>query len=219
VDALLARSRDLGLSVTEGFMYLYHPQFLALRALVNSERIGEIRSIHCRFGIPPLERPGFRLTPELGGGAFLDVGCYVVSAIAALYPEAEPEILFSEIVTRIGDPVDSSGRAVLRYSDEVRVTLEWGSDCGYRNEIDIWGSRGSVQTERFFSKPADFVPIISVRDLRGSQSSQSVSPGNHFVAMLHAFRQAATETDAAERERRRISHRARIMERIRIART
>ena len=57
------------------------------------------------------------------GGAFLDVGCYVVSAIAALYPEAEPEILFSEIITKIGDPVDSFGR-IARQGNLRRVHLQ-----------------------------------------------------------------------------------------------
>lgn len=214
-DAMVQLSRELCLGVAEAFMYLYHPQFLDLQELLASGRLGDIVSIQCRFGIPPLTRPGFRLTPELGGGAFLDVGCYPISAMAALYPHDQPEVLTSEIVKCDGYAVDCSGRALLRYPDGVRATLEWALDASYRNEIDIWGKHGSAQAERFFSKPADHVPVIRIRDRHGEVSSRSVAPENHFVTMLAAFRETAARPDAAEQERRRIAHRALLAERIR----
>ena len=54
---LIELSRQRGVTLGEGFMYLYHHQFLYLREVLQSPRIGCLQSIWCRFGIPPLEHP------------------------------------------------------------------------------------------------------------------------------------------------------------------
>lgn len=217
VSELVELSRRQGVSVNECFMYLYHPQFRELAALLRAGAVGDIQSIDCRFGIPPLERPGFRLSPDLGGGAFLDVGCYPVSAAAALYPEGEPEVLLSEILTKAGDSVDSSGRAVLGYEDGARVYAEWGINRAYRNEIGVWGRVGCAWTDRIFSKPPDYVPTIRLTNLTGVATNRLVPKGNHFVSMLEAFCDTAITSDTAEVERRRVLLRARLNHKIKTA--
>lgn len=216
-NELIALSRDRKVSLAEGFMYLYHPHFSALCALLNSGEVGTIHAVSCRFGIPPLERPGFRLTPELGGGAYLDVGCYPVSLAAALFPDADPEVLLAEIVTRADGAVDTSGCAVLRYPNGVRGILDWATDVAYRNDVDIWGSAGCLRTDLIFSKSAHCSPTITVRDLHGAESIRAVPAANHFTAMFGAFCELASRADCAELERQRIWRRARLMDRIRAA--
>ena len=217
VHALLAMARKTQASVAEGFMYLYHPHFAALAELSCSSMIGTIRSFSCSFGIPPLERPGFRLTPALGGGAFLDVGCYPISTAAALFPNLQPEILTAELVRGSNAAIDCSGRAILRYPGVTRAVLEWGTDCAYRNEVNVWGSHGSLRSDFVFSKAPGHVPSLELRDLRGNTSTVTVAPANHFECMLNAFHATLRDAGAAERERERILERAALMERIRIA--
>lgn len=214
ISELVALSLVRGKSLAEGFMYLYHPQFSQVAEILNSGTLGEIRNIACQFGIPPLERPGFRLIPELGGGAFLDVGCYPVSAAASFFPGLVPEVLFSKIDTVRGSPVDCEGRAVLRYGNGATATLNWGTNHAYRNEIDIWGSKGSVSTERFFSKPAAYVPQFRFRDLNGREICKVSQCGNHFVAMFEAFRQLVDDPVKAAYERSMITRRAQLMDAI-----
>ena len=196
-------------------MYLYHPQFLYLQRLLRSGGLGHIHTISCRFGIPPLDRPGFRIHPELGGGAFLDVGSYPISAVTSLFPDSDPEILWAEINVPPGSPVDCAGRAVLRYDNDVRATLHWGINCAYRNEIDFWGTEGSVLSERVFSKPANYIPRFRFLDLHGSERYESGQAENHFLAMFKSFRSRVDDPVGAERERVLIARRARIVERIR----
>lgn len=214
VSELVALSLVRGKSLAEGFMYLYHPQFSQVVEILSSGTLGEIRNITCQFGIPPLERPGFRLIPELGGGAFLDVGCYPVSAAASFFPGLTPEVLFSKIDTVCGSPVDYEGRAILRYRNGATATLDWGINHAYRNEIDIWGSRGSVSTERFFSKTADYIPQFRFHDLNGRETCKVGQCGNHFVAMFEAFRQLVDDPVKAEYERGVIMRRAQLMDEI-----
>lgn len=209
-------SRRRGLMVGEGHMYLYHPHFRRLRSYIDDGDLGTVLSVTCRFGIPTLEEPGFRSTAALGGGALFDVGCYPVSAVEALFDVAPADVLWARIAYRDGSDVDTEGEAALRLPHGATARLEWRIHAAYRNEIDIWGDRGSVGTDRIFSKPADFVPSFRLRDLRGAESVALGQPADHFSLMLREFRNATEHVAAAtaETERRRIVRRAALMERV-----
>lgn len=216
-------SRERGLSLAEGFMYLYHSQFARLKQIVDVGMLGTLRCINVRFGIPPLERPGFRNNAALGGGAFLDVGSYLVSATVALLGEGRAEVLFSEISSTAESPVDTSGLAFLRYifstGMSVDVILEWGIDRAYRNEIDLWGDVGSVSSERFFSKAPDYVPKFRFLDRHGNESFELGRSENHFSAMFEAFIGLARDARLADQERMEIVRRAELVDKIQRAKT
>ena len=214
-QGLVNISRDRDVTIAEAFMYLYHHQFSYLKGVVAAGRLGHIHSVTCRFGIPPLENPGFRIHPELGGGAFLDVGSYPISALTSLFPRQEPAVSFSEIIVADGSPVDTAGRAILRYDADLTATIEWRTGAAYRNEIDLWGSDGSVSTERLFSKPADYVPRFRFLDLHGRETLELGEPGNHFEAMFRVFVDFIRDPEKAENERALIVRRATLADRIR----
>ena len=214
-EELVGLSRDRGVTIAEAFMYLYHHQFSYLKGVLAAGRLGSVHSVTCRFGIPPLENPGFRINPELGGGAFLDVGSYPISALTSLFPSRDPVVSFSEIVVAEGSPVDTAGRALLRYDADLTATLEWRTGAAYRNEIDLWGSDGSVCTERLFSKPADYVPNFRFFDLNGREAVELGEAGNHFEAMFRAFIDFIDDPEKAENERALIVRRAMLADRIR----
>jgi NDP-hexose-3-ketoreductase len=211
---LVETSRRSGLAVCEGLMYLYHPQFRQLVALISDGSLGELRSISCRFGIPPLSFESFRSDPSRGGGALLDVGCYPISAIQALFPDAECRVAHARVSARRGSDVDTDGEAVVALSAGVVAQLEWRTGSAYRNEIGVWGDAGSVFTDRIFSKPADYEPVFEVRGLRGDVTLVPGKAANHFVAMLEWFSQSAHDPRRAEAERRRIVRSAELLDRI-----
>lgn len=214
VANLVALSCEQGVTLAEGFMYLYHAQFAYLQQTLTSGRLGIVHSITCRFGIPTLANPGFRTDPAMGGGAFLDVGSYPISVIVSLYPNADPEVLFSEIITAKGSLVDTGGRALLRYNGEMCAMLDWHTGCAYRNEIDFWGTEGSVSCKRAFSKSADYVPCFRVLDRYGRESQEVGRAENHFVGMFMAFRSLIDDRVLADRERLLIMQRGRLIDRI-----
>ena len=205
---LLEMAKSRGVSLCEAFMYLYHPQFERLSRYLSDGRLGAIRSIACRFGIPNLERATFRNDASLGGGALLDVGCYPVSAIHALFPGDGVQVTHASVQTRDGCPVDTDGHAVIALSSGAEAYLEWRSGCSYRNEIDLWGENGSVSTQKIFSKAVDYVPEFRTRDLRGAETTELGAPGNHFLSMLRTFSGTVGDPAAAEGERSRIARRA-----------
>jgi predicted dehydrogenase len=209
--ALTADAEKRGLVMAETFLYLYHAQFRYMQDVVRLGRVGAVRSVTCRFGIPPLHEPGFRYDPSLGGGAFLDVGCYPVSALVALFPDASAEVVFAEITSPAGRAVDSAGLAVLRYDNGARATLEWGTDCAYRSELDIWGDAGSVWSERPFSKHPAHPPQFRCIDLHGNARIETGSAEAPFPAMFAAFLELWNDPVAAARERGMIVRRAEIL--------
>jgi dTDP-3,4-didehydro-2,6-dideoxy-alpha-D-glucose 3-reductase len=200
-------------TVAEGFMYLYHPQFARLSRIVNCE-LGRIDAVTCRFGIPTLEKPGFRNDPALGGGAFLDLGCYPISTLVALFPGLRPEIGYVEIGADPGSAVDTRGVALLRYQNGPQAVLEWRTGSAYRNEIDAWGTEGSVFCDRAFSKAAEHAPQLRVSDRHGNTTFEICPAANHFSMMFEAFRRMIYDSAAAALERRRIVERSRLMDMI-----
>jgi predicted dehydrogenase len=195
-------------------MYLHHPHYQQFRRYITEGRLGRVTSVECRFGIPRLDDPGFRLDPVLGGGALFDVGCYPISAVAALFPEADISVAWASVQCRDGWPLDTDGRAVLELSNGAVAHLEWRINGSYRSEIDVWGDRGSAFTEKIFSKPSDYVPIFRLRDLHGSETIETGRAADHFALMLQDFNRMIDDKDALETEQRRIARCADVMDRI-----
>lgn len=213
---LVGMAKDRNLTVAEGFMYLYHPHFRRVHELVQQGELGTIQSFTCRFGIPPLTEPGFRTSALLGGGAFLDVGCYPVSAAVALFESATSEVVLADIEISAASEVDTAGFAMLRHDDVVSM-LEWRTNVAYRNELEIWASDGSLDSDYIFSKRANQRACIRLRDRNGTQRCEMIDAADHFIRMIDEFRRLLVDSAAAESERRAIMRRAILMHKIREA--
>ena len=197
---LIRLARDKGLFLAETFMYLFHPQFAALSELLRSEALGRIVSVTCEFGLPPLEKPGFRESALLGGGAFWDLGCYGVSAVLHLL-SGRPEVIHVSVTMAGQDDAatDRSGAALLRFDAGTHVFLTWGYDLSYRNHLTAWGDGGAVMADRVFSKKADYSSRIETSDKRGVRHVLDTGHANAFVNMLDYIGGHMDETACRDR--------------------
>ncbi len=211
---LLDIAESNGLSICEGLMFLYHPQYQKLIDYVGIFQLGNILSLDCKFGIPRLENESFRKNSSLGGGAFFDVGCYTVAAILNLIPNTEARLIYAKISKPIGSAVDTSGQALDNLSNGVNANLEWRINCSYRNEINIWGENGSLFTPRIFSKQPDYSPLFYLRDMQGIESAENGLVGDHFQLMLQDFLGTIYDIKKAKLERIQIIRRAVLMDQI-----
>ncbi len=66
-----------------------HPQWLRALAIVRSGRIGPLRSITGTFSYFNDDPANVRNVPAYGGGALLDIGCYLVNTARMMF-EQEP---------------------------------------------------------------------------------------------------------------------------------
>jgi predicted dehydrogenase len=208
-QALVLLSEKKKKVLIESFMYLYHPQFQRVRKFIDDSK--QIHSVICRFGIPTLDKPGFRDNPELCGGALWDVATYTVSALLSLFPDQQVKVLFSEILTREGLQVDSGGRTVLRFSQGIAAYLEWGVGIAYKNEIDLWGEDGSFFTDKIFSKPKGYQPQYKIRDLNGNESMECGEHSEQFIDMFRNFAGIMGDEEKVIAERKIILQRAKLM--------
>jgi predicted dehydrogenase/aryl-alcohol dehydrogenase-like predicted oxidoreductase len=145
-----ARAHDVFLM--EAFMYRCHPQTAALVAAVRRGAIGELKAIDAAFSFRTAFNPASRLlSPALGGGGILDVGCYPMSmarllAGAALnQPFAEPVDLRGVGLVGPVSGVDEHAAATLRFSNGMIAQLSCGVQLARENAVVLYGTEGSIR--------------------------------------------------------------------------
>src|SRR5208282_2670135 len=77
ITRLRARDRT-DVKIQEAFMVGTHPQWLKVIDLVRSGSIGTIRSIVGSFSYFNRDPKNIRNIAEYGGGALMDIGCYLI---------------------------------------------------------------------------------------------------------------------------------------------
>jgi predicted dehydrogenase len=153
-EAMIAASAEAGVILMEAFMYRLHPSWVAVRELIASGRIGELRSVQSWFGYFNDDPTNIRNIREVGGGALYDVGCYCVNLSRMLFGE-EPSGVRSSIRR---DPVggtDVLTSAVLDFPGGGLASFT----CSTRTETDqrvhIYGTRGRIAIQIPFNIPPD----------------------------------------------------------------
>jgi predicted dehydrogenase len=134
----------------EGFMYRYHPQIAALRGVVESGRLGEVRHLSSSFHFP-LNRPDdVRMKREWGGGALLDVGCYGVNASRLFLGEQIAEVTATTERTK-PDGVDVEGQATLRFESGATADISFGFRGPMRQQLIVSGTEGTASLNWAFA--------------------------------------------------------------------
>jgi len=65
-----------GVTVMEGFHYLFHPVTRRALELAGDGTLGELTRVEVRMGMPEPQPDDPRWSLELAGGALMDLGCY-----------------------------------------------------------------------------------------------------------------------------------------------
>jgi len=164
VETLIAARDRTGRKIQEAFMVRTHPQWLGVRDLVRSGRIGELRSIVSYFAYFNDDPANVRNVAAFGGGALLDIGCYPITISRFLFGE-EPQRV-SGLVDR--DPrfgVDRVTSAVLEFpSGQAVFTV--GTQLVHGQRVEVLGTRGRIEVEIPFNAPNDRPCRVFVDDGR-----------------------------------------------------
>jgi len=108
-----ARNR-YGVWIQEAFMVRTHPQWLQTRKLIQTGRIGTLKSITCFFSYFNPDPANIRNQLELGGGALMDIGCYPITISRWIY-DAEPRRVLGSIERDPEFKTDTLTTAVLDF--------------------------------------------------------------------------------------------------------
>jgi predicted dehydrogenase len=152
-ESLLAVRSRTGVKIGEAFMIRSSPQWLRLRELLNEGRVGELRSILGFFSYFNIDPANIRNRVECGGGALMDIGCYLVHASRYAFAQ-EP----TRVVARIDrDPqmhTDRLTSAILDFSAGQSI-FSCSTQLVPYQRIHFLGTRGRIELEIPFNAPID----------------------------------------------------------------
>jgi len=87
--------------LVEAVWVRWHPRFRRMTKLVANGTLGEVTDITSAFTSMSDMTENYRLHPEMGGGALLDVGCYQVHAWSALAGPLD-NVAISDVEREVG---------------------------------------------------------------------------------------------------------------------
>ncbi len=148
-EVMAAAAASAGRLLMEAFMYRFHPRVASLVAGLR-----DTLYVEASFGFGLDDPSNYRLTAELGGGALLDVGCYVVSV--ARWILGEPSRVLAR--SRFSGGVDMTTSALLQF-DRGETAALWASFESPEEQGLTVVMRGGVERlERPFTSRDDADP-------------------------------------------------------------
>ena len=138
----------------EGFHWLFHPQARRVREVLYSGRVGKIREWHLSFCHLPMYPEGnIRWSYELGGGCFMDIGCYLVSALRFFSGQEPCGVISAQAdVCKYHHLVDKSMGTTLALPDGTTATLQCSFEAPeFSMKLVAIGSTGRVDVINFLS--------------------------------------------------------------------
>jgi predicted dehydrogenase len=185
-----------GVLLMEAFMYRLHPTWEAVRELLASGRIGELKTVQSWFSYFNDDPNDIRNQLDAAGGALYDIGCYCVNLSRMLFG-AEP-IRVQGTVTR--DPVtgvDTLTSGILDFDDGIASFT-----CSTRAEPDqrvhIYGTEGRISLEIPFNIPWDRPTRVLVTaggdpPVRPETEVLTFDPANEYSIQAERFAAAALD--------------------------
>lgn len=176
----------------EGFMYRFHPQHARVRDIIASGEIGEVVEVHAHLSVDlmsPADPANVRFHKRLGGGALLDMGCYVVHIARSLFAE-EPLSALGRWSIDEQYGVDVAAAAVLEFSAGRSAMVS----CSFRGNAQgfyrVIGRRGQIDV------PRGIIPglgsrlsetLVIVADENGLRREHELPAVDQYQLMIEAF--------------------------------
>jgi predicted dehydrogenase len=152
-ETLLAVRARIGVKIGEAFMVNCHPQWLRLRELLAEDRIGQLRSIVGVFSYFNADPANIRNQVASGGGALMDIGCYLIHASRYAFRQ-EPTRVVASIDRDPQMGVDRLTSAILDFPGGQSVFTCSTQMVPYQR-VQFIGVRGRIELEIPFNAPPD----------------------------------------------------------------
>jgi predicted dehydrogenase len=192
---LLAVRDRAGVKIGEAFMVRTHPQWLRVRELIGSGRIGKLRSIVGLFSYFNRDVTNIRNVAEYGGGGVMDIGCYPINTSRFIFGqeplrvmglvEKDPEMKIDRLTSAMLD--FPSGQSIFTCSTQLVP----------HQRMQFLGTQGRIEVEIPFNAPNDRPCRIFIddgRDVFGSGvSTESVPTCDQYTIQGDAFSMAIRE--------------------------
>jgi predicted dehydrogenase len=150
-EEVVAEARRQGVFAMEAMWTRFQPAVVRLRELVAQGAIGEVVGVQVDLGIDKPFDPTHRLfAAELGGGALLDLGVYVVS-LAQMLLGAPDEMAVTGALEPNG--VEASASLLLGWEDGRSAALMTSLHCPMPGAARVFGTEGFLELPPRFHHP------------------------------------------------------------------
>ena len=184
-----------GVKIAEAFMIRSFHQWLRLRELLDSGRIGQLRSVTGFFSYNNVDPANIRNQVESGGGGVYDIGCYLIHASRYAFGE-QPQRVVACLDRDPQFQTDRLASAILEFAGGHSIFTCSTQLIPYQR-IHFLGTRGRIELEIPFNAPPDRPTrlfIDSNGDLSGSGISTEIFPADDQYTMQgEAFAKAVRE--------------------------
>ena len=207
---LVNMAKIKGLALHENYMFIFHRQLQDINQIVKSGRIGDVRLYRISFGFPLRALNDFRYNKELGGGALIDAGGYTFRyATMLLGPSVKMLCAQSNFLN--GFEVDMYGSATLVNAEGKVAQVAFGMDNDYKCELEVWGSKGTLCTNRVLTAPVGFAPELVIKN--GSEKEiVKLSDDDAFLNSIQHFKKCIEDKESREDNYFRILKQAELVE-------
>jgi predicted dehydrogenase len=194
-EAVVHACEHHGVPLMEGFMYRFHPQHARVRAIIDSGAIGEVVEVHAHLSVDlmsPADPSNVRFDRRLGGGALLDMGCYVVHIARSVFGQ-EPLDVSARWSVHEEYGVDVATSAILSFTAGKTALVS----CSFRGNAQgfyrVIGRRGQIDVPRgIIPGLGDRVSetLVIVIDDNGHRREEQLLAVDQYRLMIDAFSDA-----------------------------
>ena len=150
-EEVVRTARERKVFLMEGMWSRFFPLMAKLRELLAAGEIGRVRIVEADFGFRAGFDPKSRLfDPQLGGGALLDVGCYVVSFASMIL--GTPDRM-TGLATLGATHIDEQAAMVLGHPNGALAMLSTAIRTNSPHNAVILGEEGRIVLQPPFWKP------------------------------------------------------------------
>jgi len=151
-----------GRLVGEAFMVRSHPQWHAVKRVIEEGRIGDLQLVHGHFSYGRRSASDVRSRVDWGGGVLFDIGCYPITIARWMFGR-EPLSVVSAIERDPEYGVDRLTSGMLRF-DGAHATFTVGGEMVPYQRIQLFGERGRIDVEIPFTPSATTRARVIVND-------------------------------------------------------
>ena len=169
-DDMISACEEAGVGLYVAYYRRAMPRFAAVKELLDSGRIGRLRSVSIRNERPaPVGKAddgGWRVDPAIsGGGHFVDLGSHTLDLLDWLLG---PVTHAAGIATNRGGryPAEDLVTAVLSFSSGVEGVGVWNYDSfRYADRVEISGTAGAMRFSCFADEPLRLLTARGVEEI------------------------------------------------------
>ena len=184
-------------AIHENYMFKYHKQLNIIKEIISKGDLGDIRLYRMAFGFPMRNLDDFRYKKELGGGAFLDAGGYTIKLASELL--GNTLTVKAATLNKINEfNVDVYGSATLVSKEGKVAQIAFGMDNDYKCELEVWGSKATLFTNRILTAPVEFSPEIIIKHNSEIKKILVESDDTFYKSIVHFIDCINNETSRIE---------------------